>query len=80
MKLYKYNNRCNISGLNIRKYREAAKMSQEQLASSLQLLGLDLTQKAISRTETGHRVVPDFELQFLARALNVSITDLLEVK
>ncbi|MCR5283015.1 MAG: helix-turn-helix domain-containing protein [Lachnospiraceae bacterium] len=78
MKLYKYNNRCNISGLNIRKYREAAKMSQEQLASSLQLLGLDLTQKAVSRTETGGRVVPDFELCFFAKALQVSVENLLK--
>ncbi len=79
MKLYKYdNNRCNISGISIRKFREAAGLSQEQLASALQLLGLDISQKAISRTETGSRVVPDYELLYYAKALKTTILELLE--
>ena len=58
MKLYKYKNgKCNISGKNIRNFREAAKLSQEQLAARIQLAGLNLNQKAISRIETGDRVV-----------------------
>ena len=52
MKLYKFkDDRCNIAGINIRKLRESAGMSQEQLASELQLMGLDISQKAVSRTE-----------------------------
>ncbi len=79
MKLYKYkSDRCNISGINIRKYRENAGLSQEQLASALQLLGLDLSQKAISRAETGSRVIPDFELLYYAKALKVTIMELLK--
>ena len=79
MKLYKYkNDKCNISGANIRKYREAADMSQESLAANLQLLGLDLNQKAISRIETGLRVVPDYELLYFSKVFQVSIAELLE--
>ena len=60
MKLYKYaNDKCNISGRNIRQLREENGLSQEQLAASLQLKGLNLNQKTISRIETGERVVPD---------------------
>ncbi len=80
MKLHKYTNgKCNISGTNIRMLREEAGLSQEQLAAKLQLAGLNLTQKAISRIETGDRVVPDFELIYLSQALNTSINALLNL-
>ena len=59
--------------------REEAGLSQEQLAAKLQLAGLNLTQKAISRIETGDRVVPDFELIYLSQALNTSINALLNL-
>ncbi len=79
MKLYKYTGgRCNASGQAIRKHREALGLSQEQLAAKLQLAGLNINQKAISRVETGERVVPDFELIFFSEALDVPICTLLE--
>lgn len=37
-----------------------------------QLAGLQLGQMAVSRIETGKRVVPDFELPILAEVLRVS--------
>ena len=77
MKIYKYNGKCNASGENIRRIREQAKLSQEKLAALLQLKGLPLNQKAISRIETGDRVIADFELMLLAQVLGVSINDLL---
>ena len=77
MKIYKYNGKCNVSGKNIRRIREQEKLSQEWLAARLQLKGLPLNQKAISRIETGDRVVADYELMLLAQALGVSIYDLL---
>lgn len=81
MKLYKYeDDRCNISGSSIREFREAAGWSQEQLAGHLQLLGLNLNQKAISRIETGDRVVPDFELLFFSRVFHVSLNQLLRAE
>jgi len=49
MKIYKYNGKCNISGLKIRENREGSKLSQDQLAVRLQLEGVNLNQKAISR-------------------------------
>jgi len=77
MKIYSYRGRCNIAGTRIREAREAENLSQEELAARLQLLGLEITQKAISRIETGDRVLPDYELQFFAAALNKSILWLL---
>lgn len=77
MKIYKYNGRCNVSGDNIRLLRERSKLSQEQLAAKLQLMGLPIHQKAISRIETGDRVVADYELMLLAQVLGVDIYALL---
>ena len=77
LKIYKPNGRCNISGVRVKEAREMAKVSQEQLAAKIQLAGLSITQKAISRIETGGRVVADYELEYLADALNVTIAYLL---
>jgi len=79
MKLYRYEDgKCNASGAKIRELREAAGLSQEQLAAKLQLAGLNLNQKAVSRIETGVRVVPDFELMYFSEVLRVPICKLLE--
>ena len=72
MKNAHYDGKFNCSGPRIRKRRTELDLSQEQLAAKLQLAGLDVTQKAISRIETGLRVVADFELPFFADALGVS--------
>lgn len=80
MKLYKcHTGKCNISGQRIRELREAAEMSQEQLAAKIQLLDHNINQKAISRIETGDRVVPDFELLYFSKIFQVSVYDLLGV-
>ena len=55
-------------------------LSQEQLAAKVQLSGHALTQKAISRIESGQRIVPDFEILLLANALNVDPLWLLNIK
>ena len=40
---------------------------------SFQLAGLNITQKAVSRMETGKRVIADYELPYLADVLDVTI-------
>jgi conserved domain protein len=42
------------------------------------LEGLPINQKAISRIETGDRVVADYELMLLAKVLRVGVDALLE--
>ena len=79
MKLYKYKNgKCNIAGEKIKILREREHLSQEQLAGSLQLIGLNLNQKAISRIESGDRVIPDYELLYFADVFHVAIEELLD--
>ena len=77
MKINKTNGKSNVSGERVRLEREKQKLSQERLAARLQLLGVDVTQKAVSRIETGDRVVADYELLALAKALDVSVEYLL---
>lgn len=79
MKIYhNADGKCNASGAKIRELREARGLSQEQLAAKLQLAGLNLNQKAVSRIETGDRVVPDYELGFFAQVLRIPVCTLIE--
>lgn len=61
----------------MRQTRERENLSQEQLAAKLQLAGLNITQKAVSRMETGKRAIADYELPYLADVLDVTIYYLL---
>ena len=45
MKIKKYNEYRNISGIKLRELRINSKMSQKQVAEKLQLEGFDLTEK-----------------------------------
>ena len=72
MKITKYNNVKNISGKNLKEFRKNAQMSQQDLAEKLQLEGIDLTSKEISKIETNNRLVQDFELFAFAKIFKVS--------
>jgi len=72
MRLLTLDGKCNICGERVRSAREKLLLSQDDLAAKIQLNGHSLTQKAISRIETGIRVVPDYEIPLLASALNVN--------
>lgn len=77
MRIYTPDGRCNLSGERVREARLRLGLSQDALAVKLQLLGLQIGQMAVSRIETGKRLVPDFELPILAEALGVSTSWLL---
>lgn len=72
MKITKYNNVKNISGNKLKNLRKKCKMSQKELAEKLQLEGIDLTSKEISKIENNDRLVQDFELFAFAKIFKVS--------
>ena len=72
MKITKYNNVKNISGNKLKDLRKKCKMSQKELAEKLQLEGIDLTSKEISKIENNNRLVQDFELFAFAKIFKVS--------
>ena len=79
MKILGEKGRANVCGVRIRKIRQERGYSQNDLAIKLQLADMNLTQKAISRIETGDRAVLDYELKYFAAVLDVSVTELLGV-
>ena len=79
MRLLTVNGKCNICGERVRLARECCGLSQEELAAKIQLNGHSLTQKAISRIETGQRIVADYEISLLANALKVDPLWLIEI-
>ncbi len=72
MKINKYNNFKNISGSKLRELRLKSNLSQQDLAEKLQLQGIELTAKEISKIETNNRLVQDFELFAFAKIFKVS--------
>ena len=73
----------NIVGARIRKARLDAKpaITQSDLVARLQLEGLkDIDQPIISRIEKGDRIVADYEIKAIAKALKVTVGWLLNEK
>ena len=71
-------NKNNICGKNIAKFRKDIRISQRELADRLQLLGLDIDKNAIQRIESGQRFVTDIELVFFKKYFEITYEDLLK--
>lgn len=67
----------NLCGQKVAQIRKEKKLSQRKLAVKMQLLGFDVDHYFIRRVENGERFVTDIDLVIFARALDVSISDLL---
>mgnify|MGYP002518996244 FL=1 len=73
-------NKNNICGKNVAKFRKEIKISQRELADRLQLIGLDVDKNAIQRIESGQRFVTDIELVAFVKVLNKTFEELLDNK
>ena len=69
-------NRNNMCGRALAKYRKEMKLSQRAFADKLQLIGLDVDKNAIQRMESGQRFITDIELVYIAEALKRPIEEL----
>ena len=68
----------NITGSNIRKYREEKQITQNEMVEKLHEYGLtNITQGAVSRIEAQLRAVNDIELQAFSTILEVPIDKLI---
>ncbi len=76
MKIYDYNEKSNLAGIQIKKLRKQQKLSQDQMAAQLQVAGIMIDQRALSRIECQKRFIADFELREIARILHVSMEEL----
>lgn len=70
--------RMNITGQNIRKAREKAKLTQKELSIKLETMAVYVCRGSLSRIENGSRIVTDIELQAIADVLHISINSLFD--
>ena len=59
-------------GNNIRSIREAANMTQDILATKLQLSGCDITRSAVAKIEVGQRHIYPDEIRLIKEILNTT--------
>lgn len=64
-----------LIGKNIKRLRENSKMTQELLATKLQLLGCDITRSAVAKIEVGQRHLYSDEMYLIKKILNVTFED-----
>lgn len=71
-----YDNK-NVIYKNLRRFRKKRNLSQGELAAKMQVMNVNLTQQLISRIEHNNRIVTDYELACLCRALGVTEKEML---
>lgn len=64
-------------GANIKRLREKARLTQENLAAKLQIEGCDITRSAVAKIEVGQRHIYPDELILLKKILRTEYDDLL---
>ena len=67
----------NIVGSKVLKMRKKQGLKQKDFLAQLQILGMDISATSLSRIEGQYRLVQDFEVVFLAKALGIATKDLL---
>lgn len=65
---------------NIRALREKAGITQEMLATKLQLEGCDITRSAVAKIEVGQRHLYPDEIILIKKILNVSYDDIFKTE
>ena len=67
----------NIVGEKVAAFRVKHKIKQKDFMVKLQLMGMDISPTSLSRLEGQHRLVQDFEVAILAKALGATADELL---
>ena len=67
-------------GQNIRRLREAAGMTQDVLATKLQVRGCDITRSAVAKMEVGQRHIYPDEIILIKEILRVDYESLLQTE
>lgn len=67
-------------GNNIRRLREKAGFTQEQLSANLQLRGCDITRSAIAKIEVGQRHIYPDEIILIKEILHATYEEIFEIK
>jgi len=73
----KYENNLNVIGKTLRDIRTRKRFSYEKLSNQLLLLNINIPITCLHRIENNQRTVRDYEICALAKALDVSVLELL---
>lgn len=73
------NKKVNLIGDNVKMYRQQRKLSQKALSERLETQAIYICRGSIARIEGNSRTVTDIELVGLAKALNVTVNELLGI-
>lgn len=65
-------------GENIRRFRIAKGLTQDQLSSKLQVQGCDITRSAVAKIEVGQRHVYPDEIKLLKEILSISFDEMFD--
>lgn len=76
MKVKRLNNKSNILGANIKKYRLQNGYTQEYLCQKVDLYGLNLYHSDIYLIEHNKRLVRDYEALAFAKVFKISMDEL----
>ena len=79
MKIYWIGDSKNIIGPKLKQLRTELGLSQDKLASQLQLQGIEYNALTVLRIEKGERFVPDYEIVALAKFFNLTTDELLGI-
>ena len=79
MKIYWTGDSKNIIGPKLKELRTKLGLSQDKLASQLQLHGIEYSALTVLRIEKGERFVPDYEIVDLAKFFNLTTDELLNL-
>ena len=66
-------------GRNIRRLREAANMTQDVLATKLQLNGCDMTRSAVAKIEVGQRHIYPDEIILIKEILDIDYDEIFKI-
>ena len=66
-------------GINIRKLREEKGITQDALASKLQLYGCDITRSAVAKIEVGQRHLYPDEIILIREILNTTYEKIFQI-
>lgn len=70
--------RKNLIGVQLKKLRRETNMSTRDLATQLQLNGVDIDRNVINRIENNRRYVTDIEIREIAKVFEVTYEELID--
>lgn len=78
-RIIKFDNRLNVIGSKVRKYRESKNWSLTKLSNEIMLsTGIDIRKSSLQYIETGKRAVKEYEFYALCKVFNISMEEMLK--